>query len=180
MDLRFCILFRFVKDIKCSPLTNSPHAHSGVAVNDTLAMLTDPVPIFLVKWGIHLTQVTPRCSMAVYGGLPAKSGRIRSPLLERRGLPGVPGPATMAERLPLSSVRWAQELAGGRRSAAMFRLQLPKFGNGWDDFPGHPETADALVPGDVGNHQPEERRQCHRTPTGAGVGQLPDGLDLAA
>jgi hypothetical protein len=118
--------------------------------------------------------------MAVYGGLPAKSGRIRSPLLERRGLPGVPGPATMAERLPLSSVRWAQELAGGRRSAAMFRLQLPKFGNGWDDFPGHPETADALVPGDVGNHQPEERRQCHRTPTGAGVGQLPDGLDLAA
>jgi hypothetical protein len=26
----------------------------------------------------------------------------------------------------------------------------------------------------------EERRQCHRTPTGAGVGQLPDGLDLAA
>jgi hypothetical protein len=29
-----------------------------------------------LKWGIYLTQVTPRCSMACRGGLPPKSDRI--------------------------------------------------------------------------------------------------------
>ena len=28
--------------------------------------------IFYQKWGIHLTQVTPRCSMWLRGGLPAR------------------------------------------------------------------------------------------------------------
>jgi hypothetical protein len=31
---------------------------------------------FCTKWGIYLTQVTPRCSMACRGGLSPKSGRI--------------------------------------------------------------------------------------------------------
>ena len=62
----------------------------------------------------------------------------------------------------------------------MLWLQLPKFGDRGDDFPGHPQTADALVPGDVGRHQPEERRQRHWTATSAGLGELQDGLDLAA
>ena len=28
--------------------------------------------LYYVKWGIHLTQVTPRCSMWLRGGLPAR------------------------------------------------------------------------------------------------------------
>ena len=31
------------------------------------------------KWGIYLTQVTPRCCIAVDGGLSAGSDRVRGP-----------------------------------------------------------------------------------------------------
>jgi signal transduction histidine kinase len=42
------------------------------------AVVGDPgrVRQILVKWGIYLTQVTPRCSMACRGGLSPKSSRI--------------------------------------------------------------------------------------------------------
>ena len=41
---------------------------------------------FCSRWGIHLTQVTPRCSMRPRGGLPARSARVRGALRHRRGL----------------------------------------------------------------------------------------------
>jgi hypothetical protein len=62
--------------------------------------------------------------MAFRGGLSAKSVRIRGPLLYRSDMSGVLGPAAVAGRVPLSPLRWAQNVAPGRRSAAMFRLQL--------------------------------------------------------
>jgi hypothetical protein len=38
------------------------------------AGLLEHTPYNYRKWGIYLTQVTPRCSMAFCGGLPARSG----------------------------------------------------------------------------------------------------------
>ena len=64
------------------------------------------------KWGIYLTQVTPRCSIAFHGGLSAKSDRIRSPLLHREGMPGVFGPASVAGWFSLSTMRGAEGVVG--------------------------------------------------------------------
>ena len=36
-----------------------------------------------VRWGIHLTQVTPRCSMGGSGELPTESDRVRGSILQR-------------------------------------------------------------------------------------------------
>src|SRR5215467_2671514 len=74
----------------------------------------------------------------------------------------------------------AEELAGAGGSAAMRWLRAPELSDSGDDLPGHSQTADALVSGDVGCHEPEERCQCHRDPEGVGLGQLRYGLDLAA
>ncbi len=38
------------------------------------------------KLGIHLTQVTPRCSMRLRGGLSTRPARVRGTLRQRRGL----------------------------------------------------------------------------------------------
>jgi transposase-like protein len=59
----------------------------------------------LAKWGIHLTQVTPRCSMRRCGGLPARSGGVRGSLRNRGGLPRLPDAAALARRIPLSGLR---------------------------------------------------------------------------
>ena len=62
----------------------------------------------------------------------------------------------------------------------MCRLRVSELGNGWNDFSGYPETAHALVPGDVVRDEPEERRQCHGVAARVGVGELQDGMDMAA
>ena len=38
---------------------------------------------FTARWGIHLTQVTPRCSMGGSGELPTESDRVRGSILQR-------------------------------------------------------------------------------------------------
>jgi hypothetical protein len=55
------------------PYVSGPANESKMAqeIRHQLVMLP-----YYTKWGIYLTQVTPRCSMACCGGLPAKSGRI--------------------------------------------------------------------------------------------------------
>ena len=63
-------------------------------------------------------------------------------------------------------------LASIRRSAAMFGLQLPKFGDCRDDFSGHSYSPDGLVSGDVVGHQPEEWRQRLGAATSAGPEEL--------
>ncbi len=62
--------------------------------------------IVLQEWGIHLTQVTPRCSMRPRGGLPARSARVRGALRHRRGLSRLSGRAALAGRVPLPQL-WA-------------------------------------------------------------------------
>ena len=75
-----------------------------------LVIMKDLIPFFTAedkewKWGIHLTQVTPRCSMRRYGGLSARSGGVRGPLRDRGGLPRLPDAAALARRLSLSGLR---------------------------------------------------------------------------
>ena len=130
--------------------------------------------------GIHLTQVAPTCSMASDGGFPTGSTGIRGSVLDGSGLPGVSVSAPLARGILLPALWRAKELANIRRSAAMFGLQLPKFGDGRDDLSGYPQAPDALVPGGLVGHQPEERCERHGPSTGAGTEELQDGLDVAA
>ena len=79
---------------------------------DLAALLNLREDYIAEKWGIYFTQVTPRCSIAFHGGLSAKSGRIRSPLLHREGMPGVFGPASVAGWFSLSTMRGAEGVVG--------------------------------------------------------------------
>ena len=89
------------------------------------------------KWGIYLTQVTPRCSMACRGGLSKKSGRIRGALFDGGILPRVSGSVAVAGWFSVSAVWWAEDLAGARSAAAVWGLRIPELGDGWDNLPGH-------------------------------------------
>ena len=72
---------------------------------------------------------------------------------------------TMRMRWFSVSAMWRPEkLAGAWSPAAMRRVRATEFGNGRDDLPGHAQTADALVSGDVGRDEPEEWRQRHGNP----------------
>ena len=49
----------------------------------------------------------------------------------------------------MPSMRWAEELAGAGDSAAMRRLWASESRDSRGDLPGHLQTDDALVSGDV-------------------------------
>ena len=76
---------------------------------------TVPLPFVmddvLVKWGIHLTQVTTTCSMVCHGRFPARSARVRSSLLDERSLPRLSVSAAMARRFQLPALRRTKSLA---------------------------------------------------------------------
>jgi hypothetical protein len=57
---------------------------------------------------------------------------------------------------------------------------MPSFGDSRDDLPGYEDTFAGLVPRDVVDDHPEERRQRIGTTTRAGLEELRDGLDVAA
>ena len=59
----------------------------------------------LVKLGIHLTQVTPRCSMRPRGGLSTRPARVRGTLRQRRGLSRLSVRVALAGGFPLSGMR---------------------------------------------------------------------------
>ena len=56
-------------------------------------------------WGIHLTQVTPRCSMRLRGGLSTRPARVRGTLRQRRGLSRLSVRVALAGGFPLSGMR---------------------------------------------------------------------------
>ena len=58
-----------------------------------------------IKWGIHLTQVTPRCSMRLRGGLSTRPARVRGTLRQRRGLSRLSVRVALAGGFPLSGMR---------------------------------------------------------------------------
>ena len=58
-------------------------------------------------------------------------------------------------------------------------LWLPNFGDGRNDFSGHPNPFAGLVPRDVVGDHAEERRQRFGAATGARAEELRDGLGMA-
>ena len=58
-----------------------------------------------LDWGIHLTQVTPRCSMRPRGGLSTRPARVRGTLRQRRGLSRLSVRVALAGGFPLSGMR---------------------------------------------------------------------------
>ena len=129
---------------------------------------------------IHLTQVTPTCSVRPRVGFPQESGRVRRPIRVGGGVLGLPGSAALARRIPLSDLRPPEGVASAPPAVRVCRLWPPDVRHGWDDLPGHPQPAHRLVSGDVGRHQSEDRDERADAAAGAGLGQLPNGLDLAA
>ena len=94
---------------------------------------------------------------------------------------GLPGSAALARRIPLSDLRPPEGVASAPPAVRVCRLwPPPDVRHGWDDLPGHPQPAHRLVSGDVGRHQSEDRDERADAAAGAGLGQLPNGLDLAA
>ena len=93
---------------------------------------------------------------------------------------GLPGSAALARRIPLSDLRPPEGVASAPPAVRVCRLWPPDVRHGWDDLPGHPQPAHRLVSGDVGRHQSEDRDERADAAAGAGLGQLPNGLDLAA
>ena len=57
------------------------------------------------NWGIHLTQVTPRCSMRPCGGLSTRPARVRGMLRQRRDLSRLSVRVALAGGFPLSAMR---------------------------------------------------------------------------
>ncbi len=57
------------------------------------------------EWGIHFTQVTPRCSMCLRGGLSTRPARVRGTLRQRRGLSRLSVRVALAGGFPLSGMR---------------------------------------------------------------------------
>ena len=68
------------------------------------------------------------------------------------------------------ALRGEQNLAVAIRALAVRRLRTTGFGNGGNDFPGHPDTVDGLVPGDVVDDESEEWDQRPGTAAGSGLG----------
>ncbi len=133
----------------------------------------------MFKPDIYLTQVATTYSMGLNEGFSAGSPGVRGALLDGGGLPGIPVSAPLAGWLSLSALWRAEGLAGIRRFATVFGLQLSKLGDGRDDLSGHPQASDTMVPGSVVCDQREERRERPGPATGAGTEELQDGLDVA-
>ncbi len=70
---------------------------------------TGPARVFSrendAKFGIHFTQVTPRCSMCLRGGLSTRPARVRGMLRQRRGLSRLSVRVALAGGFPLSGMR---------------------------------------------------------------------------
>src|ERR1017187_1851625 len=82
------------------------------------------------------------------------------------------GAAAVAGWFSLSALRRAEGLAGAWAAAAVSRLRVSELGDGRDHLPGHTQTADGLVSGDVASHQPEKRCQRYRTSASVGLGEF--------
>jgi hypothetical protein len=123
---------------------------------------------------IHLTQVTPICSVRARAGVPAESGRIRGAVRDRGGLSRLSSAAALARWLPLSAVWKHEGMAGADAPPPVHDLRSTDLDHRGHDFPGHAQTADGLVPSDVGRHRVEGRHERARPSAPPRPAQLPN------
>ena len=131
-----------------------------------------------------LDQVTTIGSVAVYekvgGGLSANPGGTRSSIQPRAGLPGLSVSPALARRVSLFALPRDQSVAAANGALAMCQLRASDLGDGGDDFSRHANPADCLVSCHVVGDQSEKWSQCLGVTASLGLGELPDGLGLAA
>jgi cell division protein FtsW len=134
------------------------------------------------KWnrGMHLTPVTPRCSVPGCGGLPSDTRGIRATLRHGGSLPHLPGPTPLARGRGVPSMPKSDRVGGSAPSVGVRGLQLRGVRHGWDHLSGHAPALDALVPGYLVGDQSEDRGERPGLAAGPGTGELPDGVDVAA
>src|ERR1019366_612403 len=139
---------------------------------------------YLANWGIHLTQVATIGSVAVYGrvggGLSADTGGTRSSIQQRAGLPGLSVPPALARRVSLFALPRDQSVAAANGTLAMCQLRASDLGDGGDDFSRYANPAYGLVSCHVVGDQSEKWSQRLGATASLGLGELPDGLGLAA
>ena len=133
-----------------------------------------------VKGGIHLTQVTTRCSVWGHGGLPQNAYRIRGALFDRGCLPPIRLPASVAGGIRLPSVRGSQELADRERLGSLRGLRLLRFRNGGDDFREHSQAVDAVVSDYLVADVSQDGGQCFGVAEGSWSWELQNRVDVAA
>src|SRR5271165_5185655 len=73
-----------------------------------------------------------------------------------------------------------QSVATNTTGDALRELPPRDLDHRWNIVREDPPTAASLVQGDVVGHEPEDGRQCSRTPTNPGAGQLRDGMAVAS
>lgn len=78
----------------------------------------------------------------------------------------------------MSGVRQPESVGGTRRPVAVRGVWATDLGDGRHDLPGHAESPDYLVPGDVVRDQYQDRHQRAGAATGAGPRQLSDGVGV--
>jgi hypothetical protein len=132
------------------------------------------------KGGIHLTQVTTRCSVYSHGGLPPDAYRIRGALFDRGCVPSIRLPASVAGRIRLPSVRGWQGLAVRERLGSLRWLRLSGFRDSGDDFREHSQAVDAVVSGYLVADVSQDGRQRFGVAEGSWPGELQDRVDVAA
>src|SRR6185295_15689320 len=96
-----------------------PNAAAALGAPGLAALLVAYILPVLV---IHLTQVTPTCSVRARGGLSTHAGGVRSALRHGGCLSSVSRPAALAGRLSVSEVRRHDGVASSRRPLAVRRL----------------------------------------------------------
>ena len=75
-------------------------------IEELLSDLDSPEPeLKSFELGIHFTQVIPRCSMCLRGGLSTRPARVRGTLRQRRGLSRLSVRVALAGGFPLSGMR---------------------------------------------------------------------------
>ena len=95
-------------------------------------------------------------------------------------MPGLLGVVTLAGRLPLPAMQPRQGMARTGRVLAMRDVRAADVRDGGHAVASIQAAVAVVVPGDVVGDKPETRGQRAGLAAGAGVGELPHGMDLAA
>lgn len=135
---------------------------------------------------IPFVTVAPICCgrgrTAGRGGLPEDVGRVQRLVRRRRGVRGIPGAVTLGRRVLVPGVRVDEVLASqaGAGLPVVRRVRQASVGDLRDGVRGDSDAADPVVRGGLACVRDQERRVGPRPPEAARLGQLRDGVDVAA
>ena len=102
---------------------------------------------------IHLTQVTPRCSVGLGGGLPARPTRIRVSLCERGGLPRLSVRLAAGQRVSAAKVIGMSVRLAGALKSVQFSLRAANLRHRRHDLSRHTQAAASCGSGRCGPSQ---------------------------